>query len=144
MYRAYFFGNMYLSPIQQGIQALHVVGDMSIKYPYNHSCKETNDYMNWADNYKTVVLLNGGMESDLKDIVSFFDNQDNPFSWDYFEESQDALNGALTSVGIILPERIYVNAKTMRSNDDLGYLDTQGVSEWEQKLYAVLNSCRLA
>lgn len=31
-YRAYFFGNMYLSQIQQGIQAAHVVAEMSMAY----------------------------------------------------------------------------------------------------------------
>ena len=30
--RAYFFGNMYLSSIQQGIQAAHCLGEMFLKY----------------------------------------------------------------------------------------------------------------
>ena len=42
-----------LSPIQQGIQALHAVAELSIKRP-------NNKYHEWVREYKTVIILNAG------------------------------------------------------------------------------------
>ena len=45
--RAYFWGNMYLSSIQQGIQAAHVVTEMFAKYVDNEFRAE-RDLREWA------------------------------------------------------------------------------------------------
>jgi len=74
--RAYFFGNMYLSSIQQGIQAAHVVTEMFTKYPIDHECIKFDDLNDWANNHKTMILLNGGYGENLYDLLGFFD-QDN-------------------------------------------------------------------
>ena len=53
---------------------------------------------------------NGGYSSHLKDLCRLFDDQ-TKYPWAYFKESQAALDGALTCVGIILPDHIYETAK---------------------------------
>ena len=116
-YRAYFFGNMYLSSIQQGIQAAHVVADMFIKYD---DSQETNFHTlrEWADEHKTVVLLNAGFSTEIRDLIAMFESSQNPFPWDYVCEAEEALDGAYTSIGIILPQSIYDSAKLMRNDPD--------------------------
>lgn len=113
MSRAYFFGNMYLSSIQQGIQAAHVVAELFGEYQVDNNDRE--QLYDWANRYKTMILLNGGYGSSLHDLVDFFDNVDNPYPFSFFKESEAALDNAITSVGIILPEKIYEGARKIRS-----------------------------
>ena len=134
--RAYFFGNFYLSSIQQGIQAGHVIGNMSILYG------KGSMYHEWAAEHKTIILLNGGMHSDLRKIWNHFEKKQNPYDWAYFTESFEALNGALTSVGIILPEEVYTEAALRRSSNDYESFNSNG--PWESKLFDIMNGCRMA
>lgn len=136
--RFYAFGNMYLSSIQQGIQAAHVVGNMSAKYGNG------SDFKEWAVNHKTIVLLNGGMSCNLISIVDHFSDEENPYNWAYFTESMDALDGAITSVGIILPEDVYTTAAAIRSKMSPSTYGIMIEITWESGLYEILNSCGLA
>lgn len=120
--RAYFFGNMYLSSIQQGIQAAHAVSEMFIRFPIQDLAVQRvpgDLILNWAQNHKTMILLNGGYAATIQDLVDFFDKQSMhdtvEYPWAPFYEEQDSLNGALTTVGIILPEKIYLIAAEIRS-----------------------------
>ena len=110
--RAYFFGNMYLSSIQQGIQAAHAVADMFVKYDGQDEMVELK---NWAYDHKTMILLNGGYSENIRALVEFFDSPENPYPWVPFFEGQDALDGALTTVGIVLPEKIYEASRIIRT-----------------------------
>jgi hypothetical protein len=111
-YRAYFWGNFYLSSIQQGIQAGHVIGNMAI------SCQENSDFIQWADEDKTMILRNGGDHISLYNFVTDLQIQGGEYSWDYFEESGDALSNSITSVGIILPNYVYNPAYEPAYYDD--------------------------
>jgi hypothetical protein len=104
---------MYLSSIQQGIQAAHVISDMFVKYDYHDA--EAEMLHDWATDHKTMILLNGGYSETLRELTQFFDNQENPYPWCAFNEGEDALDGALTSVGIVLPEKIYETTAYLRS-----------------------------
>ena len=120
--RAYFFGNMYLSSIQQGIQAQHTTAELFLNYPnpddvQTAPVKERYAGMllyDWARNHKTSILLNGGYSSALHELVEKFANRENPYPWAFFNEGYDALDGALTCVGIVLPEKIYGLASALR------------------------------
>lgn len=101
IYRAYFWGNFYLSSIQQGIQAGHVIADMS------QSCKTNDDFIQWALDDQVMIVKNGGDNKAIKELVSHFEQYANDYSWDYFSESGDALNYTFTSVGIIVPDYIW-------------------------------------
>ena len=124
--RAYFFTNMYISPIQHGIQAKHVGDEMVLKYfPIptmddvgHEQCWQPSPQAgmlgDWMQNHKTVILLNGGFGEALRDLVKFFEKGTHAYPFAEFHESKEALDGALTGVGIILPEEIYNGAGAMR------------------------------
>jgi len=110
-YRGYFFGNMYLSSIQQGIQSSHVIQDMYSEYHVmSNSYPAKTIFNRWMHSDKTMILLNGGYQSSLRalyeDLMRWTEDG-TVYPVGRFYEEQDALNGALTSVGIILPESVY-------------------------------------
>ena len=113
--RAYYFGNMYLSSIQQGIQAAHVTAEMFRKYR-NIDMNTSSMLFDWAINHKVMVLLNAGYGAEISSLVAFFDEGQNPYPYAYFRESQEALDAALTCVGIILPDTVYETSKLIREN----------------------------
>jgi len=154
--RAYFFGNMYLSSIQQGIQAAHVVSELFVKYSTENSVT-TAHLREWAENHKTVILLNGGYSEHIRELIHFFHSAENQYPWTVFNESLDALDGAVTCAGIVLPEKIYEGAALLRSDRDGFILNTlkatdtitlengvEGYNGWEQELMQRLNTFRLA
>jgi len=113
--RLYTFTNMYMSSIQIGIQSLHVVADMFTKYHERDDDREM--LFTWAEDHKTVICLNGGYSDNLHKLVAnHMVIGGNPYPWAAFSESQDALGGVLTSVGIILPDRIYDTISEKREN----------------------------
>lgn len=121
--RAYFFGNMYLSSIQQGIQSAHVVHELFTKYdepggPNYYSLRE------WAINHKTMILLNAGYSQELYDLIEFLDDLKNPYAWASFHEGDDALDGALTCVGLVLDEKIYGASRMLRGPDGREFAET--------------------
>lgn len=130
--RAYFFTNMYLSSIQQGIQPLHVIADMFVRYmpSFDSSFGESNPTQidilyEWARYHKTVICLNGGYSENLHNIITeFMISDDNPYPWAAFYEGVDALEGALTSVGIVLPEKIYEGASLIRDAELARFLNS--------------------
>jgi len=145
MSRAYYFGNMYLSPIQQGIQALHCTSEMYLKYSREDSTVR-NDLFNWGQFDKTVVLMNGGDCGALAGISELMSKEDNPYAWADWHEGVPDLNGALTCVGIILPPRIYNSAKELRRPPRYRVKDmiATDLTEWELVFINMLNGCRLA
>lgn len=125
-YRAYFFTNMYISPIQSGIQSGHCINEMHIKQKTETQSEILSE---WGNNHKTMILLNGGYSSALEELYDVFTNINLPYA--KFNESEEALNSALTCVSIVLPEYIYVLSKDVRNklipevafDDELYYLD---------------------
>lgn len=147
--RAYFFGNTYMSSIQQGIQSAHTVVEMFNKYTPSFNgdpCYAFNLLDNWAREHKTMILLNGGYSSSIRELAKFFDSSDNPYPWATFCEGEDALDGALTCAGIILPERIYELAALIRQNQQNVFekILFEEPSEWELELITKLNQVSLA
>jgi hypothetical protein len=152
--RIYCFGNMYLSSIQQGIQATHVIAEMFVKY--SSPDKESHYSLHeWARSYKTIILLNGGHSSNIWSLIKFFSIPENPYPWTYFTESSDALDSAITSVGIVLPEKIYDTAKRCgsisvrdmlysQSNSGMSHGLPTNLSEWEMDLIDKLPTYDLA
>lgn len=116
--RLYSFINVYLSGIQAGIQTGHMAVDLVSKYRNgcdagkNHTSSVAWD---WADNYKTFIVLNGGAHVQIKERKEFFetnlslveDQIGHPLPWCHFNEDDMSLNGLLTCVGVVLPETIF-------------------------------------
>lgn len=98
--KAYFLTNQYLSSIQHGIQSLHCLQEINNKYLDEHKV-----LTEWATNYKTVVILNGGCYAQMQAVVKLLEHDENELPWATFQEP--SLGNVLTSIGIIVPEYIY-------------------------------------
>lgn len=118
--RLYTFCNCYLSSIQQGIQSAHILGELinsvfetgittnSTPLKQEITLKEKElMIVNWCEMHKTIIVCNGGNAQGIRELTKFFDSKENPFPFATFNEDGDSLDGALTGVGIILPEEIY-------------------------------------
>lgn len=105
---------MYLSSLQVGLQTAHVTAEMAAKYLSDNEEGPGNMFYNWAEQHKTMILLNGGYAENLHDLYDFFSTEKNPYPFAKFHESKAAMDGMLTSVGIVLPEKIYEGAAAMR------------------------------
>ncbi len=164
--RAYFFTNMYLSSLQQGLQSAHCTANIYARYTtYSEGCNQLEMLRLWSLEHQTIIILNGGFSSNLIDIKLLFDDPNNPYPHSSFKESCDALNNALTCVGIVVPERIYEGASfirrdkmlatsvyyhkdiTMCKDDPLNHLDKDVdwiFTEWEIRLMKEMNKYGLA
>lgn len=155
--RAYFFNNMYLQGIHAGVQSQHTTVEMFLDYS-GSGTKEEMILFEWAQCHKTTIVLNGGMQSQLDEIRAHMNSKDNPYPWSVFVESEEALNGCLTNVGIILPEKIFKRRDWRNSEFNLwdgneryvevdngdGSAEVFEYSVWEQKMCDILESKRLA
>ena len=152
-YRAYFFGNMYFSQIQQGIQSAHALTEMYNYYPNNPILTE------WGQNHKTMILLNGGSSVDLQRTFVGLENVCSYLKLPCSQFHEDAsVNFALTCIGVIVPSYIYdkkyyeyVDMGTYEENKKyiISFNTEPNImdSEWFQKctqLHELLRSCRLA
>jgi len=145
--RAYFFTNMYLSSIQQGIQPLHCIVEMMATAWPNHIRDILYD---WAFNHKTVICLNGGATGNVCEIydrVKLLGKRlDLPFG--SFNEDEYSLSGIKTTCGIIVPSVIYELAQDLRSNRWLTKDGDRSIMEAyssdEIALAKLLNECSLA
>jgi hypothetical protein len=110
------------------------------KYPRT-DVFELNSVCEWAHYWKTMVLLNGGDLSELRDLIMFFSLKDNPYPWVPFYESEESLDGIPTSIAIILPELIFGTAEKIRKQ--IPFIPVE-FTAWETDLMNRLNSCGLA
>lgn len=117
-YRCYHINNFYLGGIHAGIQSAHAQHELAMKYlsPDAAAPKTLFNapaaaaYVEWATNHKTIIVLNGGMQSDLRSWVGLLSTTTHPHAWAEFEEAEEALNGALTNIALVLPEYVYAYA----------------------------------
>lgn len=147
-YRCYTFTHFMLSSIQQGIQSGHAAMELVNKYYDPEEVTYVQDEHNfeivldWIRNNKTIVCLNGGNSESMIELVQFLNTYKNPFPWVTFHEDENSLEGILTSIAIILPDRIY--------NTDLEELYSMGsfvpgqFTEWEWELLNRVKSMSLA
>lgn len=149
-YRCYTFGNMYLSSIQQGIQAAHAIAELAMK---THLYDGSREFAEWALSHKTIVCLNAGDESALLEIETFFAESRTGLPWAAFRESKEALGGSLTCLAIIIPSNIYDisrDATFTYNRDAMAYLgdnvaeEMVSLTDFEHRLLQLLRRCRLA
>ena len=110
----YFITQYQMSGIHAGIQAAHCAHVMSSKYA--HESNQHDQFHNWSRDHQTMVVLNGGGQSQLKVIYDLIDAMasDHGLPYAKFHESYEAANGLLTCVGVILPR----NAKEIVQEAD--------------------------
>ena len=133
--RLYTFVNYYLSSLQQGLQTAHVVSELFVHYP--------NDALlnDWAQNHKTIVILNGGNSQSIWEICMRLATHNLPRG--IFEEDAQSLNCAVTACGVIVPAHIY-EFSAIRVFDESNQYLLESVSEDDQAIANILKSCPLA
>lgn len=155
--QACIFTNMYLSGIHTGIQGGHAVDQMWLKYvkPTGHAPTDTFNakmleiLIEFSDNHKTFILLNGGEHQNLEALHGLMAKLDLPYQ--KFEEP--GLNNAITAVAIILPERLCDDTAkdigfAMNSNrmtpELFDVLAGRGYTPYEIEFLKLRSACRLA
>lgn len=105
-YRMYCIVNQYIAGIHAGIQSAHAIADLLVKYDGKGSTNAQVLARTWATEDKTIIVLDGGYQSNL---LRFCELADRIPSLPYaaFREEDAALNGAMTAVAIVLPEYMY-------------------------------------
>jgi hypothetical protein len=164
---------MYISGIGAGIQSQHTTVEMFLKYQPTYAdfvaieSIESMGYkitqnrspqqemlFDWAKNHKTTIIVNGGYSSDLNDTLDLLQRVEvygGEYPFACFKETEDALNGALTNVGVILPEEIFnfvkersAHAKHSKDNPDYcGTAFTHDLNEYEIELAERVAKCKL-
>lgn len=108
--RLYSFVNHYLASggPHAGIQTGHASVDLVRKYTNAFADVSPNDVemvVEWADNHKTFIVLNGGMHVEMLRVKKLVEESGFPFA--VFHESEEALNGVMTAVVAVLPEQVF-------------------------------------
>ena len=140
--RGYFFtNNVYMSQIQLGIQAAHCATTMFAEAVERGIDTECFSMMQtYATQFKTKIILAGGNCQSLQNIYNRIVDSAR-FSYQYenfancsltcsfdeylaeyypfakFHEDEESLNGALTCVGIVVPQAIYEFAARLRARE---------------------------
>lgn len=109
-YRLYCLTNMYLSSLQKGLQTAHVVSDLAVSAQMDSEVNEV--FTAWASNDRTIIILNGGNSASLERWEQFLRTFCSRWPWAAFREDEQSLNGAITAVGVIVPESVYMNIST--------------------------------
>lgn len=102
-----FFGHTFLSGGQKTLQAGHVIGELFLQHQFGTKPRE--NLYNWVEFHKTIIAFDGGDCQDLQEIYEVIETigEDHDLPYGQFFESKRSLNGALTSVGIIVPGYTY-------------------------------------
>lgn len=100
-----------ISPIQQGIQALHAVVE------YGNSYSNLDQYIQWANIDKTVIILNGGTSKGLQLHIEKL--KELSVTHAIFREP-DLFNG-ITAVCFLVDERIWDKEKYPDKLDEIKY-----------------------
>jgi hypothetical protein len=124
--RAYFFNNYYVGGIRAGIQAAHAIDQMWLQFvdPLRQGTlsgleqKRFEMLCEFSRNHKTFILLHAGDHVVLNELANFFATDENPYPWVKF--SEPGLNDAITSVAIVIPERLYDEASTVAGRAPIG------------------------
>ena len=89
-----------LSQIQKGIQSAHAIVEYSNKF-YNN-----DDYFNWSEYDKTIIVLDAKSYSDIIEIMDTTDHfYRNEINYAAFRE--ESLNNMITAICFLVPENIY-------------------------------------
>jgi hypothetical protein len=134
--RMYFFTIYQLTGIQKGIQCGHA----ALEYAYVFG--EEEQYINFIENWKTWVILDGGTSSDIWEVGRYrgslnqiaLELEDNGIDHSTFREPD--LNDSLTALCFITDERVFNKVKypDYVSCDDNPESDAVEYEHWVEKV----------
>ena len=147
--RMYGLVNYNISPIQQGIQFGHAVVEygQKMKYLGEHKQSLNTQYNDWADNYKTFIILNGGTTNNkIKDGVylgSLNNHKETLDKIGIFNATfnEPDLGDQLTAIVFIVDERVFNKVKypnfefKQRNQIDFNnpiFFDEKEENDWKQ------------
>lgn len=104
--RMYCIVNQYISGIHAGIQSAHAIAELMAYHAYAGNVNQKVLTSQWAELDKTIIVLDGGYQSNLQRIYELACDVDS-LPCAKFHEEEAALNRALTAVAIILPQYMY-------------------------------------
>ena len=96
--RMYAFTLRHLSPLDKGIQAAHAIVE------YGRMFNDNKEYKQWADEDKTLIVLNGGTTTDLKELVKTLVYKKHIHIGQFFEPDLDNIR---TAVVCLIDERVW-------------------------------------
>jgi len=110
-FRMYFFVPYNLSPIQQGIQAGHALGEYALKYGRGNPVHLVWDFL---EKWKTFMVMNGGTSNSTRDFNAIPYGSLNQLADALVEQEiemayfiEPDINEALTAVCFIADERVF-------------------------------------
>lgn len=112
-YRFYsFVANLYLSPIQCGIQTAHAVSEMAVKYVHlTHADHEDklNIFNDWAATDKTVIVCAAINHAGVTEAYAMLQRFGHLLNLPnvIFHEDEQSMNGMATAAAIIVPMEYY-------------------------------------
>lgn len=86
-----------LNPMQKGIQALHAV----VEYAQNYFTAD--EYQQWAKNDKTMIVLDGGVSTELAEVMKQLDELN--YVYTVFKEPD--LYDQVTAIAFLVPETVW-------------------------------------
>lgn len=104
-YRMYCLSERHLSGIQKTIQATHAIVEYSLAYG------DSPEYKQWAGEDKTIIVLDGGIYTDMLRVVDFLNEKHINFAT--FKEPD--MGWMMTSIALLVDERIWDTSKYGRS-----------------------------
>lgn len=106
-----FVNNLYMSPIQWGIQTAHCVSSLMAEY-FQRQSELPNRFdavMEWAVGSPTIIVCQGtnvaGLTALNDTLGPLADKLD--LAWTRFHEDEESLGGVITSVAVLVPETLY-------------------------------------
>lgn len=141
--KAYTFINSYICGIQVGIQAGHSIVELMTEYRHE-PCESYPDptvqekvVMDWADDHKTFVWLDGGDAEAMDAAYTLARNSRLPCS--FF--SEPGLGGYMTAFTVVLPSDLVDTVNLLRNNRDAVYTEgMEGEIFWETDM-VLSNEC---
>lgn len=119
-YRLYsFVANLYLSPLQCGLQTGHVVSELSVQKNRHH---RDTAYKTWAEQDKTIIICgalhHGGVLECFAELQRI--NSALLLPCALFYEDEVSMNNMATACGAIVPKEYY-DAKWVAVTSEDGY-----------------------
>lgn len=97
-YRMYSFVLRQLNPMQKGVQTTHAVVEYAEKQG-----KDNEGYRKWANEDKTLIILDGGVYQDMNDIRTKLFSRGIKFEAFY----EPDLNNMCTAIAVLADERVW-------------------------------------
>lgn len=104
-----FVNRLYMSPIQLGIQTAHGVSSMMCKTQLDPDPAGNELVLQWAMESPTIMVCDGGNVASLLSIEARVGSLAPRLGlpWASFREDEQSLAGAITQVGVLVPDRVF-------------------------------------